>query len=456
MLGNLQRIYKKIEEDSLQGSIDITLPFEQWEGLDGEFKFGLFEDRVDRDFDIDSYSNFAAPGTSVGTFAGDFSDSWASNWENEFHPISDGAAQGIEQDVDYEGNIDISAWYGMIDIPVTSALRVVTGVRLESTDLGVTLDPEENASWFPQGQFNSSELLPGEGDVSISEDSTLPSIGFQFDVTDSIGIRLGYAETLARQTFKELTPVLQQEFLGGPVFVGNPALEMSSLNNYDFRVDYRPDSSTLLSASYFFKDIDQPIEYIQREVDFNFTTAINYPSGKLSGFEFEARQELSKFWEDLEGVSVGANATFISSEVDLPDSEVADFASYGYDLTSRDATNAPEHLFNLYLTYAVPDTGTRLGLFYTVRGDTLVTGDGLAEDRQTYIPAVYQEEFDTLNFTASQELNEHFTLKFQAKNLTNPAINEVYRSDFIDGERINTSFTRGIDYSLSISANFQF
>ncbi|MFT7074903.1 MAG: TonB-dependent receptor [Planctomycetota bacterium] len=456
ILGNLQRIYKKLDEDSLQGAFDVTLPFEQWEDLDGSFKFGVFKDQVDRAFDINSFSNFTTASSGFGSFAGEFGDSWAANWENENHPIGDGSVENLEQDVDYDGNIDVSAYYGMVDLPVTDAVRVVTGVRIESTDIGVTLKPEDEATWFPQGQTNVSQLEPGDGDVEIAESNTLPSIGVTGNLTDSITMRLGYSRTLARQTFKELTPVLQQEFLGGPVFIGNPELELSDLENYDFRLDYRPDDGTLLSASYFFKNIDGPIEYIQREVDFNFTFPINYPKGTISGFEFEARQSLDRYWEGLEGLSVGANATFIDSNVILPDFEIADFAEYGYDLQSRDATNAPEHLFNLYLTYDVPYTGTLLGLFYTVRGDTLVTGDGLADNGEKYIPAVYQEEFDTLNFSVAQQLSDHFRLQFRAKNLTNPSINEVYRSNFIEGDTLNTTFTRGIEYSMSISANFQF
>ncbi len=456
ILGNLQRIYKKLDEDSLQGAFDLTLPYTQWDDLKGSFKFGVFQDNVDRAFDINSYSNFTTASSGFGTFQGDFGDSWAANWGNEDHPISDGSIENLEQDIDYDGNLDVGAWYGMVDLPVSEAVRLVTGVRVESTDIGIVLSPEEQATWFPQSQTNVSQLEPGDGDVELSQSDTLPSIGLSTDLTDTVEMRLGFSKTIARQTFKELTPVLQQEFLGGPIFIGNPELQLSQLENYDLRFDYRPEAGTLLSASYFLKNIDGPIEYVQREVDFNFTFPLNYPTGRLSGFEFEARQSLGKYWDRLEGLSFGANATFIDSTVDLPDFEVDAFSAYGYDLTSRDATNAPEHLFNLYLTYDIPDTGTLMGLFYTVRGDTLVTGDGLADNGLNYIPAVYQEQFDTLNFSLAQQIDDHFRVQFRAKNLTNPSINEVYRSDFIDGERLNTTFTRGIEYSLSISANFQF
>ena len=51
------------------------------------------------------------------------------------------------------------------------------------------------------------------------------------------GQNVAYSETVARQTFKELTPILQSDYVGGPVFTGNPSLQMSNLKNYDLRVD---------------------------------------------------------------------------------------------------------------------------------------------------------------------------------------------------------------------------
>jgi outer membrane receptor protein involved in Fe transport len=67
---------------------------------------------------------------------------------------------------------------------------------------------------------------------------------------------------------------------------------------------------------------------------------------------------------------------------------------------------------------------------------------------------VYQKEFGTLNFSINQRLTRHLTLRFQAKNLTNPTIEEVYRSDFTGDDLTNTSFTRGVEYALSISASY--
>ena len=54
----------------------------------------------------------------------------------------------------------------------------------------------------------------------------------------------------------------------------------------------------------------------------------------------------------------------------------------------------------------------------------------------------------------NQELSERTNLRFQAKNLTNPRIETVYRSDFTPGDTLNSSFTRGREYSMQLTVRF--
>jgi TonB-dependent receptor len=282
----------------------------------------------------------------------------------------------------------------------------------------------------------------------------LPSVGLVVKASDEVTVRGSFSRTVARQTFKELTPIVQQEYLGAPVFVGNPDLQMSALENYDLRVDYTTEDNGLLSASWFQKYVDDPIEYVQRLADYTFTTPTNYPEGELSGYEFEIRQPLRQLSDGLEGFSLGLNATFIDSEVTLPADEALAFDQPGIEapMSSRDMTGAPEHLYNFYLTYDRPESGTQIALFYTVQGDTLVAGAGQANGH--FVPNVYEKQYGTLNLTLSQKLGRFFTLQLQAKNLTNPEIEEVYRSEFIGGDVTKTSYTKGIEFAVGIGASF--
>lgn len=447
-LGNLQRIWKEIDETSDQYAVNLKLPFEQWTGDEGYLKFGYFDDSVKRTFNQDTFSNFGDAGAQ---FLGGFDDPWSEVFPSEDHPIT---ASNV--DVDYNGDQDIEAFYGMIDLPLTSWVSLIGGARFESTSIGIVNIPEEDATWFPPGSIAPVTLNPGDADVDFSQDNVLPSIGFTFDPIEDITFRGSYSQTVARQTFKELTPVIQQEFLGGPIFIGNPDLVMSDVTNYDLRVDYTPYDGGLFSVSWFYKDVVDPIEYVQRVAGFTYTTPVNYPYGELHGWELEARQDMGQVWDKLTDLTLGANATFINSNVTLPDDEAAQFSAPGIEapLTSRDMTGAPDYLYNLFLTYEVPKIGTQIGVFYTVQGDTLVAGAGVTDG--AFVPSIYALPVGTLNVTVTQNLGKHFKLFFQAKNLTNPEIETVYRSDYISGDVTNTRYTTGIDLSVGLSAQFTF
>ena len=160
--------------------------------------------------------------------------------------------------------------------------------------------------------------------------------------------------------------------------------------------------------------------------------------------------------DPLEGLAIGANATFISSEVTLPDDEAAgfDLPNIMAPMSTRDMTNAPEYLYNLYLTYDLVDSGTQFSIFYTVQGDKLVAGAG--QSNGNFVPNVYALEYGTLNLSISQRLWKHLRLQFQAKNLLNPDIQEVYRSPFIGGDVLKTSYSTGVEFSIGLVAEFTF
>ena len=118
--------------------------------------------------------------------------------------------------------------------------------------------------------------------------------------------------------------------------------------------------------------------------------------------------------ERLEGLSAGFNATYIDSKVTLPESEQEAFAAIGFPIESRGMTGAPLYLLNANVTYEWMALGTQASIFYTVTGDTLLTGAGI--DTGNFVPDVYALPYGTLNFTVQQKLGEHFKLFFQAKH----------------------------------------
>ncbi|HKX45230.1 MAG TPA: TonB-dependent receptor, partial [Planctomycetota bacterium] len=439
-LGNLQRTWKEIDEDSTQLAANVELPFEQWSDEEGELRLGAFLDQVDRTFDQESFSNIGDAGAS---FDAPFETLWSGVFPGEDHPIL-----ASEQDVDYDGEFDVAAWYAMLELPLDERWSLTGGLRFESTSIGVVNDAEDLATWFPPGSPVPVDLTPGAADVDFQQDDVLPSVALRFDVDERWTLRASYSGTVARQTFRELTPILQEEFLGGPIFIGNPDLRMSSLDNFDLRADYVPYEGGLVSLSLFHKEIEDAIENVQQVTTFTYTTAVNYPEGRLSGVELELRQDLGRYWERIAGLTGGFNATLIESEVELPAADAAAFAnpSIGVPITSRDMTDAPEYLLNFFLTYELPEYGAQFGAFYTVQGDTLVAGAG--QSGGNFVPDVYATEFGTLNLSYTQRLAAGVRLAVQVKNLLDPEIQEVFRAPFAGPDVVRTSYTRGIELAI--------
>ncbi|MFA5238765.1 MAG: TonB-dependent receptor [Phycisphaerae bacterium] len=449
-MGNLQRIWKDISEEDEQYAVNFKIPFEQWTGDEGYVKFGWFRDKVSRKYYQESFTN-------SNDTAAPYNAPWETYWSDEF-PSQNHPVKAVNTDVDYAGKQHISASYYMVDLPLCSFFNVIAGVRRERTELSIMTHPhfEEGAKLiFPDSPDVLQDYDSEKADVSFKQKDVLPSIGFVFKPLKDITLRGSYTETIARQTFKELSPISQMEFLGGDVFIGNPGLKMSALKNYDARIDYTPYEGGLISFSYFYKDINSPIEYVQRNAGFSYTTPMNYPKGKLDGWEIEIRQKMGHLWKPLDGLSLGANATFINSEVTLPEEEADALEQLDVPMEKRDMTNAPEKLYNFFLTYNMAKLGlpdTDFALFYTVHGDTLVAGAGQSNGK--FVPSVYETEYGTLNMGLSQKIGKSGQLKFQVKNLLNPAIKTVYSSEYIDGDITKTSYKKGIEFSLGLIIRF--
>lgn len=474
-LGNMQRTFIRIEERSDEYALNLKLPFEVFNGRKGYLKTGIFNDNLTRTFRQQTFSNFAVTGgseTPPNSFDAPFTGGldWSDNWGNEFHPVT-----GSDADVNYDGKQRISATYLMAEIPLLEGMRLVGGVRWENTRIAITVDAEEDAKYVPrfapdgtpnftQADFPVTDPNDPAYDPAalalvnpvVEQGDVLPSIALVYDLTDTLTARFSYAETIARQTFKELSPVFQQDYVGGPVFIGEPTLQIADVSNWDARLDWLPTDGSLFSVSYFKKFIINPIEYVEVRLPFSTTKPINYPRGTLSGWEVEMRQELGALLPPLEGLAAGGNSTWIDSSVRLPQDEINRFELFQgvKPRTSRDMTGAPEYIWNAFLTYDIAPTGTSIGAFYTVTGDTLLQGRGPGDAGIT--PPTYDRRYDSLSVSLRQQLGRGVQLALGASNLTDATRRQVYRSEFLAEDVTRREYQNGVTYSLSISGVIRF
>lgn len=441
--GWVQHINYNNEEQSLQGATNVKLPFTQWNDREGYVKTGLFGDSVSREYRQDTFSNGGDLNTSYNA---PWEDPWSAVFPQQDHPIRQSQA-----DISYDGSQGIYAAYGMVDMPFNDTMNVVGGVRFEGTHMSTTVLPDSDALWI---NVNTQTLIdftgPNEWDSDFTENRFLPMIGWNWNVQEDLVVRTAFAQTLARPNFFELVPVLQYEYVGGPIFIGNPSLQMSSLDNYDVRADWTPFENWLVSGSVFYKQIHDPIQYVQRFTEgFTYTAPLNFPEGRLLGLELESRVTMKEILGDrFDGLALGGNFTWMESSVTLSDADAAALATYGVTDNTQPMTATPEFLVNLSATYDYEPWGTQVGIFYNYKGDSLVSGATPFTNQLS--PAIYQVGYGTLNFTASQELLKGLRFSVNAKNLLNPSINTEYRS--YDGfTALNSTYTAGISLSFALT-----
>ena len=468
-LGNVQFIWEKVVEDSDQAAFNYKWDFENWTAIDGFFKLGVFNDEVERTFFQQTLSNkdggLFNPVTSRPP-------QFESDWEND---VSDLFVQGERSglvypdpikypngiytnlpnttmfasrvDIGYEGVQELDAWYWMGELPILDFLSIKGGARYEKFTLQTFLNPDDimTARVLKPNSAPAGVTPEGDGyaeDVDYSRSDVLPSVGFDLRPLEKVALRFNWAKTVAKQQFKEIVPIRQREYAGAPVFAGNPALKASPVENIDFRLDYTPYPGGLISASFFQKDITDPIEYFLGIDSINYVTfATNYPAATVEGWEMEVRQSLGEYASSLAGMNVGGNFTIIEGELNVGDG------------VSRDVMEMPEFLYNLFLTYDAAWKDVKLGLFYTHQGDTLKTN----RPEIGSVPAVYALAYGTLNFSVSMNVTDRLKLSFKAKNILNPEIQTVFRrtdEEINFPDEVYTSYTKGREYSIGMSYTF--
>ena len=263
--GNLTRTWEDIEETSDQLSLDLSLPFEVDRKRSGAVSAGLFADRTDRTFDNFALSNTGDLGFDNGLDPSDINYEQASQILNgarfdgsysDFFEDNPYYLRDAQVGADYVGTQAIDAAYLMMDYPLSPTMSATVGARLEQTDLGITVTPQSDfAVYYDYVLGGPIALEPGLADVDFSRSDFLPAASLRWSIKDDISFRSSWSKTIARQTYKELTPLIQQEYLGGPIFIGNQRLGISTLSNLDLRMDWTPYEGGLVSGSWFYKDL---------------------------------------------------------------------------------------------------------------------------------------------------------------------------------------------------------
>ncbi len=443
------RFYREVEESNREAKLDFKLPIAKMNGQDLKFSFGTAYLKKDRSLNETKYK-FKNPSTA-GYFGEDpdnpgssdpddyfsdehigFIDSTLGGWPPRYYyNIGTVIERTIDPRNNFDGNLETIAGYGMINMRLLSDLNFVGGVRYETTNMSII-----------------TEEMDGKGEEQglIDDANLLPSASLVYSLNDDINLRLAYGRTLARPTIRELSPMWTQEFDHGFIFVGNPDLTHTLIDNYDIRWEWFNAPGKILAVSGFYKRFRDPIE--RAIISNNYVvTYKNVNKAEVIGAEFEIRQSLGFLTNRLCNFSVEGNLTLTNSKVNIGDYELS--VRRYFDSTASDTRplqGQSPYLLNLNLSFNSMKSGTNATILLNLFGDRL------SEVSEGGTPDVYERSRAQLDFTFSQKLTSALRLKFSGKNLLDAGINKTIEykgTDYIFQEySTGTSFSIGLSYQI--------
>jgi len=448
--GNPTRIWRNLDEINIVGKIDITKKY-QLLSRDAKLKFGLGQVMKERDYSILSYDLqfFGAQPSWTGNPSEVLTD--ANLYPNGTLYYS--SANSLPNANQYNSTVSNSSAYVSTEFNPTTSLKATLGLRAENY---VQRHTGRDAIWAAGDQINGNNL---DNEEVLNSLDLFPSVNLIQALADKQNLRLSYARTIARPSFKELSfaqiidPITNRIF-NGALFQyedwdGN--LTETRINNFDLRWETFMSSGQLISASLFYKQFDNPIELVRIPTaqTSNEFQPRNVGDGQVYGVEIELRKDLSFISPSLQKLSFSSNVTVAESIIDMTQTEInsrANFAKDGEEIgTTRNMAGQAPYIINAGFTYSNPDKAFDMGLYYNVKGRTLaVVGGGL-------FPDVYTEPFQGLKFSLNKAFgpDQRTSISFEVDNILNDVREEFY-GGFQAADQYYSRLSPGMSFGLGV------
>ena len=238
------RYFRFLEEDNVNFKIDYKLDFNSEEYLKIGSSF-LHKERENKEYRY----GFKATGLEYENNLDDFFSS--SNMVVGSSLLNNGGSTNHIELIDFSelsnqftANQSVFASYLMSKFLPIDLLEFTGGLRVESA------------------KINAISIDPSKLQGNLSNIDVLPSLNLKYSLDESTHIRASYGKTLARPSFREISPISWYDFTTNYQFTGNPDLERTLIHNFDLRLEKYLPGAGLLSLSGFFKNFINPIEQV--------------------------------------------------------------------------------------------------------------------------------------------------------------------------------------------------
>jgi len=454
--GNPSRIWRSLNEVSAVAKVDVTKSY-KFRGEDAKLKFGASQLYKNRDyqilfFDIQFFGNQDWPNPDPSTVLDP-----ENIFPNSPNSIYYQSGNNNPNPNEYQSNVLNTGLYASNEMYLTQRLKTILGLRVENY---VQRHTGRDQAYASGDIVNGNNL---DNDKVLDSFDFFPSVNFIYALNEEQNLRFSYSRTVARPSFKELSfaqildPITNRIFNGSlfPYPNWNGELVETYINNIDLRWELFKERGQLFSVSGFYKAFENPIELVripaaQTSTEFQ---PRNVGDGTVYGIELEIRKSLDFINPSLRNWNVNGNVTFVYSEIDMTITEFNARKTYEksgqtIENTRQMAGQAP-YVINAGIGYANPDVGIQAGVFYNVKGPSLlVVGSGL-------YPDVFSEPFHSLNASFSKQLGEegNTSLTFRVSNILNDRRESFFQS-YEATEQPFTSLNPGVEFSFGVSHSF--
>lgn len=451
--GNPIRIWRFLEESNYSGKLDFTKEF-QLNEKSSKLRFGAMNTYKQRDFSVDNF-NFLLRKENEISLGGDPDNLlkpeniWTSESDKGTYVV--GNFQGSNS---YEAWTNTMGYYLSGELTVTDRFKAILGVRTELYNHYCTGGDQE---WY---NSNGSEGLFLDNEEVLNSLKAFPTANLVYNIIENSNLRVSYARTVARPSFKEKSIAQIVDPLSNTTFIGNIDLVETDIDNFDVRWEYFFRGGQTVAFSGFYKQFKNPIEIMvfnqNSPTDF---TARNNGDAKVYGVEAELRKNFDFISPAFENFSLNINASLIESRLLMSENE---FESRRLNLRqkqngdevepledTRDMQGQAPYLINAGFNYDNFDLGFEGGVYYNVQGSAL-TAVGLGA-----VPDLYSQPFHSVNTSLKKTFGEkkRASFTFKVTNILGDKRETFYKA-YESGEQISSSYDPGREFSLGFDYKF--
>ncbi len=307
----------------------------------------------------------------------------------------------------------IGAAWTSFDVGLNEKWRFVAGARVEQS----------------VQQVDTFELFNPDQEPVVAESQTtdfLPSTAVTWNFRDDMLVRVGYARSLNRPDFRELSPATFNDVTGGRETYGNPDLERAILDNVDLRWEWYPSDEESVSFGAFYKHFQDPIEEIVVVSAAHSITYENALGADNVGVEVEFRKSIP--W--VSGLYAAGNLAVIHSQIHLDEGGIQ---------TDSDRPLQGQSPYLTNLEIGMDRDRWDVALFWNL------SGPRITEVGAVGAPNVVEQPVASLDAMVGFGLGHGLSFTMRGKNLIDP----VHR--LTQGEETVESFREGWGIGLGLA-----